>query len=273
MDISVVIPAFNEESRLRPTVDETVEYFRRRRSAFEIIVVDDGSRDGTSRLVSEMELIVPELRLIRLAANRGKGYAVRTGILNSRGARVLIADADGSTPIAEVERLEGALDGGAAVAIGSRALSSAETEVKAKLYRRLIGRSFHLWVKVFAVRGIRDTQCGFKLFGGAAAHDLFSRMRMNGFSFDVEVLLNAQRRGYRIAEVPVNWEHRAGSRVNLLKDSLRMARDVVIIRSHAMRRHYDESHVAALPLAAGARGREPVDMAQVEMSAVSSGRF
>ncbi|HUF66997.1 MAG TPA: dolichyl-phosphate beta-glucosyltransferase [Gemmatimonadaceae bacterium] len=268
MDISVVIPAFNEELRLRPTVEEAVQYFRARRSAFEIIVVDDGSRDGTSRLVSEMELVIPELRLIRLAANRGKGYAVRTGILNSRGERVLIADADGSTPMAEVERLEEALDGGAAVAIGSRALSSTETEVKAKLYRRLIGRTFHLWVNVFAVRGIRDTQCGFKLFSGAAAHDLFSRVRMNGFSFDVEVLLNAQRREYRIAEIPVNWEHRPGSRVNLLMDSLRMARDVVIIRSHAMRRHYDQSHVAALPLAAATRNHEPV-----RMTAVSTGRF
>jgi dolichyl-phosphate beta-glucosyltransferase len=260
LDISIVIPAFNEEQRLRPTVEEAVQYFRARQSSFEIVVVDDGSRDGTSRLVSEMEITTPQLRLIRLAANRGKGYAVRTGILNSRGARVLIADADGSTPIAEVERLEEALDRGAAIAIGSRALASTETEVKTKLYRRLIGRTFHLWVRVFAVRGIQDTQCGFKLFTGAAAHDLFSRMLMNGFSFDVEVLLNAQRREYRIAEVPVNWEHRPGSRVNLLKDSLRMARDVVIIRSHAVRRHYDESHVAATPLAIATRSHQPVEM-------------
>ena len=198
----------------------------------------------------DLSVVLPafneELRLIRLPANRGKGYAVRTGIVNARGGRILFADADGATPMAEVERLDAALDGGADVAIGSRAVASGEVRVRARLHRRLIGRTFHALVRLLTVDGIRDTQCGFKLFRAEAAHDLFSRMRMDGFSFDVEVLLMARRRGYGIAEVPVNWEHQPGSRVNLVTDSVRMAADLFAIRGHLLRGDYDRPQVAPL---------------------------
>jgi hypothetical protein len=147
--------------------------------------------------------------VIRLAQNR-EGPRGRFGIVIP-GELVLFADADGATPIGELTRLEAALAGGADVAIGSRAVHSAETIVRARWYRRMMGRTFHALVRGLTVRGIRDTQCGFKLFRGAVAHDLFSRMRMSGFSFDVEVLLMAQRQGYRIAEVPVNWTHKPGA--------------------------------------------------------------
>jgi len=248
LELSVVVPAYNEERRLGRTLAEIVGYLRSRRVAFELIVVDDGSRDGTSALTRELAGVHSELRLIRLPENCGKGYAVRTGVVNARGARVLFADADGATPVAELERLEGAL-ATADIAIGSRALAGSGVRVEARWYRRIIGRVFHALVSGLTVSGFRDTQCGFKLFDGAVAHDLFSAMRMGGFSFDVELLLMARRRGYRVAEVAVNWMHQPGSQVRLVRDSLRMGRDLFIIRSNALRGHYDRPRVA--PLGAG----------------------
>jgi dolichyl-phosphate beta-glucosyltransferase len=244
-ELSVVVPAFDEEDRLAPMVREAVAWLRARGRSFELIVVDDGSTDGTARLVARLAEECPEVRLIRLASNGGKGYAVRTGVVNARGSRVLFADADGATPFAELERLEAALDSGAAVAIGSRARPAGGVRVRAKLYRHVMGRTFHALVRALTVRGIADTQCGFKLFRGDAAQELFSRMRMTGFSFDVEVLLMAQRRGYRIAEVPVNWTHQPGSRVRLAADSLRMACDLVRIRANLLSGEYHAPHLAA----------------------------
>jgi dolichyl-phosphate beta-glucosyltransferase len=256
-ELSLVIPAYNEETRIEPPLREAVDYFRARAYAAEILVVDDGSRDRTSEVVSRLSWEFDEIRLIRLAANRGKGYAVRTGIVNARGRYVLFADADGSTPIRELERLRAAMDRGAAVAIGSRALRGEGVEVRARAHRRLIGRAFHVLVELLAVKRISDTQCGFKLFRHDVAHDLFSRMRMDGFSFDVEVLMMAQTRGYPIEEVAVNWEHRSGSQVSLVRDSARMAFDLFVIRLHAMRGKYAMPHVARLAYASGApMGRE-----------------
>jgi dolichyl-phosphate beta-glucosyltransferase len=245
-DLSVIVPAYNEEARLEPTLREAAAYLRSRGRRAELIAVDDGSRDGTGALVRRLADEIAELRLIRLPANRGKGYAVRTGVVNARGARVLFMDSDGATPMAELERLEAALDAGADVAIGSRAMASDQVRVKARLHRRVIGRAFHLLVSALAMRGFRDTQCGFKLFTAAAAQDLFTRMRMNRYSFDVEVLLMARLRGYRVDEVPVNWAHRPGSRVNLVTDSLRMAADLVAIRARLLRGGYARPHLAPL---------------------------
>jgi dolichyl-phosphate beta-glucosyltransferase len=244
IELSAVFPAFNEEARLEPPLREAAAFAAATGRRAELIAVDDGSRDGTSALVRRLADEIPGLRLIRLPAHRGKGYAVRTGIVNARGRRILMVDADGSTPFAELARLDAALDDGADVAIGSRALQAAGVRVDARIHRRLMGRSFHLMVRALAVRGIADTQCGFKLFRAEAAHDLFSRTRRDGFSFDVEVLLMAQRRGYRIDEVPVNWTHRPGSRVNLVLDSLRMAADLFSIRAALVRGAYDEPCVA-----------------------------
>jgi dolichyl-phosphate beta-glucosyltransferase len=243
-DLSIVIPAYNEETRIEPTVREIVGYCRSRARAFELILVDDGSQDATSSVGLLLSNEFPEIKLIRLAANHGKGYAVRTGVLNAIGRAVLFADADGATPINEVERLETALALGVDVAIGSRALQGEGVKVKAKLYRHIIGRTFHQLVEWLADAGVKDTQCGFKLFQSAVAQDLFSRMRMNGFSFDVEVLIMARRRGYRVAEVPVNWTHQAGSKVRLTRDSLQMAADLFRIRTHWLRGEYEVPHLA-----------------------------
>ena len=243
-DLSIVIPAYNEELRITPTIRDIVEYCRTGGRAFEVILVDDGSRDGTSAVGRLLCEEFWELKLIRLAANHGKGYAVRTGVINALGRSILFADADGATPIGEIERLEAALDSGADVAIGSRALRAEGVRVHAKAYRHLIGRAFHRLVEWLADAGVKDTQCGFKLFRSRVAHDLFSRMRMNGFSFDVEVLVMARRRGHRVAEVPVNWTHRPGSKVRLTVDSLHMAADLFRIRAHWLSGEYDAPHLA-----------------------------
>jgi dolichyl-phosphate beta-glucosyltransferase len=250
-DLTIVIPAYNEEARLEPTLRAYLDHCHATRRSAELIVVDDGSRDGTSQVVEALTDEYPELRLIRLAENRGKGFAVRSGVVNARGRLILFADADGATPLGELDRLEGAIAAGADVAIGSRALDGTGVQVTARLYRRFIGRAFHLLVESLTVRGIKDTQCGFKLFREPVAHELFARMRMNGFSFDVEVLMMAQRHGYRIAEVPVNWTHQPGSKVNLVLDSARMARDMFIIRGRYMRGEYNRPHMA--PFSAVAR--------------------
>lgn len=243
-ELSIVIPAFNEEARLGPTLDAYLGYCRQTARRVELIVVDDGSLDRTSAVVNSFARRYPEVRLIRLAENQGKGQAVRSGIVNSRGKLILFADADGATPLSELERLETAIEGGADVAIGSRALRHQGVKIKARLYRRVIGRVFHGLVEVLTVPRVKDTQCGFKLFRGPAAHDLFSRMRIRGFSFDVEVLMMAQRRGYSIAEVPVNWTHQPGSKVNLLVDSARMLWDLFIIRGRYLSGQYNSPHLA-----------------------------
>ncbi len=257
-DLSIVIPAFNEQDRLERTLRTYLKYCGERHRSVEVIVVDDGSTDGTTPLVERLASELPELRLIRLAQNQGKGYAVRSGIVNARGRRVLFADADGATPIAEIERLDAALDAGADLAIGSRAVASADVHVRTRLHRRLIGRAFHLLVRLTGVTGIADTQCGFKLFRGAVAHVLFSRMRTTGFSFDVEVLMMARLCGHRITEVPVNWTHQPGSRVNLVIDSVRMAGDLVRIRLRRLKGEYAAPHLTPwIPADAG----EPVRLA------------
>jgi dolichyl-phosphate beta-glucosyltransferase len=243
-DLSIVIPAYNEEARLGPTLEGYLAYCRGAGRKVELIVVDDGSLDRTSVVVNSFAASYPEIRLIRLAENQGKGQAVRSGVVNAQGRRILFADADGATPLSEVKRLDAALDAGAHVAIGSRALADRTVTVNAKFYRRLIGRVFHGMVELLTVPGVKDTQCGFKLFTGAVAHDLFSRMRVRGFSFDVEVLMMAQRRGYNIAEVPVNWTHQPGSKVNLLTDSVRMLRDLFVIRGRYLRGQYNSPHLA-----------------------------
>jgi len=230
MQLSIIIPAYNEELRLPSTLDSIANYVRSTFSQgqVEVIVVSDGSTDGTDRIVSNHDLTC--LKLLTYKKNRGKGFALRYGVLESKGELVLIDDADGSTPIEEFERLKTMIEQGAQVAIGSRAMASAETKVKTVWYRKIIGRTFATIVNFLIVPGITDTQCGFKLFTRKAAEELFSRQRSERFSFDVELLYLAGRLDFKIKEVSVNWTNTPGSKVNLVKDSISMLLDIFRFR-------------------------------------------
>lgn len=239
--LSVVVPAFNEEERLPRTLARLDEYYRAQPYAWDVTVVSDGSTDGTERVAREFADGHPGFSVLAYSPNRGKGHAVRTGMLRAMGERVLFCDADLATPQEETERLMARLDDGADVAIGSRPLAESTLEVRQPWYRELLGRLFNKTVQLLAVRGIDDTQCGFKLFTRDAAQDVFRRCALDGFSFDIEALLVARDLGLRIDEVPVRWRHQEGSKVVLLRDGPRMLRDLVRLRLKGRKRRLAET--------------------------------
>ena len=227
---SVVIPAFNEAARLPPYLDEVLGFFEGRGEPYEVIVVDDASSDGTADMLAAVGRRNPALRVITHAINHGKGGAVRAGMLAARGDFRLFTDADGATPIGELKRLEPALAAGADVVIGSRALRDPAVSVRARAHRAVAGRAFHWLVTRVGVRGIADTQCGFKAFTAAATTALFGPLDTRGFGFDVELLLRAQAAGYRVVEVAVNWQDQAGSKVGVLTTGPGMIAQIVRAR-------------------------------------------
>ena len=225
-----MIPAFNEEHRLPAYLEGVVAYFDGRGESYEVVVVDDGSTDATSARVRDLGRVHPAIRVERFDENHGKGYAVRAGMGMARGMLRLMADADGATPIGEVERLEKAIEQGADLAVGSRALRDQAVARKMRAHRQLVGTVFNLIVRTLGVWHVTDTQCGFKLLRGEVAAELFREVRTDGFGFDVELLLLAQRRGYRIVEVPINWVDQPGSRVSVVKEGPRMLAQVLAAR-------------------------------------------
>jgi dolichyl-phosphate beta-glucosyltransferase len=231
----VVIPAYNEAVRLPGYLKDVQAYFEGRDESYEVIVVDDGSRDGTAERVGEVAAGRPGVIVHALDRNRGKGHAVRAGMTRAGGALRLMADADGATPIAEVSRLEAAIAAGADLAVGSRVLPADGVSRQVRMHRLLSGHVFNFLVRRLGVVGVVDTQCGFKLFRGEVAAALFPRLGTDGFGFDVELLLLAHRRGYRVAEVPVNWADQPGSKVGVLRDGPRMLREVIAARRRLAR--------------------------------------
>lgn len=234
--LSIIIPAHNEEMRLPGSLDKIVAFLEKQDYEAEVIVVDNGSQDNTSGVVEEFRARYPFISLIR-DERRGKGLAVKLGMLAGRGEYLFICDADLSMPIEEVAKfLPPALED-YDVAIASREVEGARRYGE-PAYRHLMGRGFNFLVRLLAVPGFQDTQCGFKCFRQAVARDIFPYQTMNGWGFDVEVLFIARKRGYRIVEVPINWYYMASSRISPIKDSLRMLGEILKVRLNDWRGMY-----------------------------------
>lgn len=246
LTLSVVVPAFNEERRLPQMLEETLAYLDARMAAsavgfsYEVVVVDDGSTDGTYAAALGARRRGPmggrgDLRVMALTANRGKGFAVRAGMLAARGQFLLMADADGATSIRDLERLEETLsfrgtDGGVHIAFGSRHHLKAEVAARRSFLQNVLALGFQLLVQVLIGEPIRDTQCGFKLFRADVGKHLFASLHLHGWAFDVELALLARIMGKRIAEVPVTWVEMPGSKISLVTGALTMLRDMMLLR-------------------------------------------
>jgi dolichyl-phosphate beta-glucosyltransferase len=237
--LSIIIPAYNEETRLPSTLRTVTAWLAARQWGFcEVIVVDDGSRDRTAAVAEEFTKNVPCLRVVRYPGNRGKGYAVRTGMLEAKGEWVLFSDADLSSPIEEFDKLSAAADrDSAAIAIGSRALDRSLIGVHQPLFRERAGQIYNLAMRTALRLDLADTQCGFKLYRRDAARAVFSRQKLERFSFDAEVLFIARKLGFRITEIPVRWNNVEGTKVGMFNGAQSFL-DLITIRVNAARGDY-----------------------------------
>ena len=254
-ELSIIIPAYNEEGRLSRTLARIREYFAGRgvppgiapsipMDQLEILIVDDGSKDGTARIAEEWAREMSAVRLVSNGENRGKGYSVRHGMLEARGRVALFTDADLSSPIEEIEKLLAALAGGNDIAIGSRALDRSLISVHQSRHRELAGMVFNGFVRVITGLPFSDTQCGFKIFRREPARIIFEQQRIERFGFDPEILFLAKRHGLRTAEVPVRWAHDAATKVQVLRDSVMMFGDLLYIRWNWLLGRYPKQHGA-----------------------------
>lgn len=242
--LSIIIPAYNEESRLPHTLPKVVEFLATQDYQAEVLVVDDGSTDRTTEIVEEFSATHRYIRLIR-AEHGGKGHAVKTGMLQAKGEYAFLCDADLAMPITELPKFLPPQQNGYHIAIGSREGKGA-VRYNEPAYRHLMGRVFNWLVKVMAVPGFEDTQCGFKCFHHSVTRDLFLHQTINGFGFDVEVLYIAQKRSYRIVEVPIHWYYQTESKVHPIKDTIRMVRDMLTVRRNDWQGLYEKRNLDQL---------------------------
>lgn len=236
VELSVVIPAFNEQARIRASLGKVLAWLSDEGRSAEVIVVDDGSTDSTPRHVERTA--DPRLVLLKHESNQGKGASLRTGVAASRGERVLLCDADLSAPIEEVEKLERVLSRTVPIVYGSRHGEGAVLDRKQPMYRQVMGWTFSLLTRALGLTSLRDTQCGFKLLAGDVARQLFALLETERFAFDVELLALAKRFGYEAREVGVIWRDSQDSTVRLIRDPLEMF--VAILRVYwRMRRDFE----------------------------------
>ena len=228
--LSLIFPAYNEAIRLVPTLQRVLAYLSTQSYTWEIIIVDDGSSDGTAEVAERLLQGRGEYRILRNEPNRGKALSVKRGLLEGQGKYLLFSDADLSTPIEESAKLLAALEEGADVAIASRQLPGSQLSVHQPWYRELAGRAFGWLNMLVLLPGIPDSQCGFKAFRREVAHDLLSHQKVTGWVFDAELLFLARRLGYKLAQVPVTWVNDPASKVKMLRDGFRMAADLFRIR-------------------------------------------
>jgi glycosyltransferase involved in cell wall biosynthesis len=255
---SIVIPAYNEGQRLGATLERVLGYVREQGWNAEVIVVNDGSRDNTAELVREFAARDSVLRLIENPGNRGKGYAVRNGMLNARGEIIVFSDADLSSPIEEMPKLLAGLAAGADIAIGSRWLRAELQTHRQSLHRQFFGRIFNVLNRLILGLQFRDTQCGFKAFTRRAAQMILPLQRIERWGFDPEILFLARKFGLRVEEVPVRWGHVGGTRINPVVDGARMFQEMVRIRWNDVEGKYDgQPAVTAQPVETLPVGRRP----------------
>jgi len=236
---SIVIPAYNESARIRGTIEKILVHIQRQGWDAEVLVVNDGSTDDTARLVQSYAAENPALRLLHNPGNRGKGYSVRHGMLHANGEVILFSDADLSSPIEEADKLFAAVNSGADVAMGSRWLRAELQTQRQPLYRQLLGRIFNLALRILLGLQYRDTQCGFKAFTRRAAQTIFPLQHIERWGFDPEILYLARKFGLKIQELPVQWAHRDGTRINPLRDGIRMFVEILKIRWYSITGKYD----------------------------------
>jgi dolichyl-phosphate beta-glucosyltransferase len=230
---SIIIPAYNEGERIASSLERVLRYAGEQRWNAEVIVVDDGSSDTTTGIVREQMQKNPAVQLLQNPGNRGKGYSVRNGMLNAKGEVLLFSDADLSSPIEEADKLFGAIAKGAGVAIGSRWLKTELQTRRQPMHRQLFGRIFNLLLRLVLGLNYKDTQCGFKAFSRKSADVLFHLQQIERWGFDPELLFLARRFGFKVAEVPVSWAHREGTRLSPLRDGMRMFGEMLRIRWYA----------------------------------------
>ncbi len=239
-DLSIIVPAYNEELRLEKTVRIIADYRKRTALNAQILIVDDGSRDRTVEIARRLAEELGDAEVIVTGRNEGKGNAVKLGVKASRGRRVLFTDADNSTPIEELEALQRALEAsGADVAIGSRYLKASRVKIKQSPLRILIGRVGNFLIRSFIINGIHDSQCGFKLFTAEAAKDIFAHTHVKRWGFDIEALAIADLRDYKITEVPVSWYDAPNSRLRPVRDAINTFGELIFIKLNMWGGRYD----------------------------------